>query len=464
MLALVLSGILITTQNGTEIGREAWRDDGKVVTSDITVMGQKATISIDRKKHNLHVDQSGQPIDIAIPPDGAALMNLNWAAYGVLASEFKDASTPTPFKAVLGKDRIIQANVTVHGTADGGREVTVAVGPLEVHATVDKAGAVTHAAVPMQGIEVKPGTSASAPPVRRKPPAGVVEEPFAIDNRGTKLAGDLWLPEKRTDKVPVVIVIAGSGPVDRDGNAGGVLRSDAYRMLAEALAKRGVATIRYDKRGVGESTFGGKLEDLGFDDFVSDAAALVTMARVNDKLGDVYLFGHSEGSLIALEVAATTKVDGIISAAGAGRPVGEVMREQLSRQLDADDLKELDGMLAALKAGKHPEPKAASLQRLFRPELAKFMRGLLMTDPRPLARSYKGKLTVVQGDNDVEVTVDKDAKALAAAHPGAKLVVLKDVSHILKHDAKKGQDQPSYRDPTMPLDPGVVDATMATIR
>ena len=116
----------------------------------------------------------------------------------------------------------------------------------------------------------------------------------------------MWLPGRRaTGKVPVVIVIAGSGPVDRDGNAGGLLRTDSYRLLAEALARRGVATIRYDKRGVGESTLGGKVEALSFDDFVSDAAALVTKARLNDKLAGVYLFGHSEGSLIALEAAST---------------------------------------------------------------------------------------------------------------------------------------------------------------
>src|SRR5262249_27350001 len=105
-----------------------------------------------------------------------------------------------------------------------------------------------------------------------------------------------------------------------------------------------------------------------------------------------------------------------------------------------------------------------SLQRLFRTDLAKFMRGMLMTDPRPLASAYKGKLTVLQGDNDVQVTVDKDAKALAAAHPGAKLVVLKDVGHMLEHDAQKAPAQPSYRDPPMPLAPGVVDSVLATIR
>jgi len=464
MLALVLSGILVTTQNGTELAREQWRDDGKVVTSDITVMGQKAKFTIDRGKKNLHIDQNGEGVDIPIEPGAAALLNLHWAAYGVLAQQFNGSTEPTPFKAIIGKDRIIGATVSVKPAAGGAREVLVAVGPLEVHATVDKSGAVTHASVPAQGIEVKPGTSAAAPPVTRKPPAGVVEEPFEVDNRGAKLAGVLWMPAQRSGPVPVVIVIAGSGPVDRDGNAGGMLRSDAYRQLAEALARRGIATIRYDKRGVGQSTYSGTLANLGFDDFVSDAAALVTMARTNDKLSGVYLFGHSEGSLIALEVAASSKVDGIISAAGAGRVVADLMREQLGRQLSADDLKDFDAQVAALKAGKPLAPKTPTLQRLLEPSLTKFMKGLLLTDPKPLAANFKGKLTVLQGDNDVQVTVDKDARPLAAAHPGAKLVVLKDVSHILKHDTHKGQDQPSYRDPSLPLDPNVVEAVVSTVK
>ncbi|HEY2748961.1 MAG TPA: alpha/beta fold hydrolase [Polyangia bacterium] len=465
MLALVLSGILVTTQNGTELARDHWRDDGNTITSELSGHGNKATITIDRKNRSVHFAIEGGPsIDRSIPPGAAALVNLDWAAYAILAEEFKGATTPKPFKALIDPERAIDATVMVKPAAGGAREVTVAVGPLEVHATVDKSGVVTHAAVPLQGIEVAPAKGESAAPVRRGPPAGVVEEPFEIENRHSKLAGVLWLPAARTGKVPVVIIIAGSGPVDRDGNAGGLLRSDSYRLLAEALAKRGIATIRYDKRGVGASTFGGKLEDTTFDDFVSDAAALVAMARVNDKLAGVYLFGHSEGSLIALEVAASTKVDGVISAAGAGRPVGDVMHEQLARQLGAGELKEFDGLLATLKAGQTPAPKTPTLQRLMPPSLAKFMRGLLFTDPRALAAAYKGKLTILQGDNDVQITVDKDARALAAAHPGAKLVVLKDVGHMLKHDPHKGLDQPSYRDPTMPIDPGVVDATVATIR
>jgi pimeloyl-ACP methyl ester carboxylesterase len=463
MLALVLSGILVTTQNGTELAREAWRDDGAVLTSDVSVGGQKATLAIDRKKKNLHIDQSGQSIDVPIPDDGAAMMNLQWAAYSVLAEKYKNAATPTPFKAVLGPGRILDSKVAVKPLATGGREVTVLIGERDVHVTLDKAGAVTHVTVPSAGIEVKPG-SAATPTVKRAPPAGVIEEPFVIDNRGAKLGGILWLPAARPKAVPVVIIIAGSGPVDRDGNVGSMVRSDTYRQLAEALARRGVASIRYDKRGVGESTMGKKLEELSFDDYINDAAALVTMARLNGKLTGVYVFGHSEGSLIALKLAAMTKVDGIISASGAGRLVADVVRDQYDRQLSRDDMQEYDRLVAALKAGKPLQPKSEALQMIFQPALTKFLQGMFLTDPKVLASVFKGKLTVLQGDNDVQVSVDLDARPLAAAHPGSKLVVLKDVTHVLKHDAHKGTDQPSYRDPALPLDPGVVEAVVSTIR
>jgi uncharacterized protein len=463
MLALVLSGILVTTQNGTELARESWRDDGKVVTSDITASGRKATISVDRRTHALHLEQNGEKVDVPIGEGAMPLMNLHWAAYSLLADQYKDAAKPTLFRAVLGPDRAVDATVMVKKVARGDREVTVAVGPLEVHVTVDAKGEVTHAAVPAQGIEVKP-TSVAAPVVKRAAPAGVVEEQFQIDNRGTKLAGVLWLPQKRAGKVPVVLMIAGSGPVDRDGNAGGTLRTDAYRQLAEALAKKGIASIRYDKRGVGLSTMGGTLEDLTFDDFINDAAALVTMARLNDKLSGVYVFGHSEGALVALKLAAMTKIDGIITAAGPGRPVVELAKEQLARQLPPNEMKEYDGVVAALKAGKPLSAKSVGLQTLFQPSLEKFLQGMLLTDPKPLAAIYQGKLTVVQGDNDVQVTVDKDAKALAAAHAGSKLVVLKDVGHALKHETHKGADQPSYVDPSLPIDAGVVEAVVSTVR
>lgn len=464
MLALVLSGILVTTQNGNELARESWRDDGKVVTSDVEFMGQKARFSIDRAKRNLHIEQGEQKIDVPVPKDGAALMNLHWAAYAILAEQFKGATKPTPFKAVLGPERVLDATVTVTPAAGGARDITVAIAGREAHATVDAKGAVTHARVADQGIEVKPIGDKATPPVKRGPPPSVKEDAFELDNGGARLSGVLWRPLPEGKRVPVVIVIAGSGPVDRDGNAGGMLRSDAYRQLAEALARRGIATLRYDKRGVGQSTLGKALDQITFDDYVGDAAALVAMARNSPSLSSVYLFGHSEGSLIALSVTARAKVDGIISAAGAGRPIAELVKEQYGKQLGADEMKEIDGLIAAVKEGRPLQPKSQALAALFQPALAKFLKGLLFTNPATLAAVYKGPLTVVQGDNDVQITVDKDARPLAAAHPGARLAVLPGVTHMLKVDAKSGLDQPSYRDPSLPLAPGVVDAVVTTVK
>lgn len=466
MLALVLSGVLVTLQGGNELARETWRDDGKLVTSEIAALGQKARMSVDRRTRALRIEQNGKTFDVPVAAGAAPLPNLDWAIYGLLAEWYKDARAPTPFTAVIAPGVTRPATVTVAAAAGGARKVTVTLGPTTVEAEVDARGAVTHAVVPSQGLEVKP-IGASAPTVhapRRPAPAGVREEAFELDSGKAKLAGVIWRPADAQGAVPVVIVIAGSGPVDRDGNAGPMLRGDTYRELAAALARHGVATLRYDKRGAGASTLGKPLEQIGFDDYVADAVAMVALARHEPALSKVFLFGHSEGSLVALEAAGHTHVDGIISAAGAGRPIWQLAREQLARQLPAAEMAEFDPLLAAVRAGTPLQPKSQHLALLFQPKLEKFLRGMLLTDPRPLARAFQGPLTVVQGDNDVQVTVDKDARPLAAAHPGARLAVLHDVTHVLKIDRAKGLAQPSYHDPTLPLAPGVVDAVLSTVR
>jgi pimeloyl-ACP methyl ester carboxylesterase len=468
MLALVLSGVLVTLQGGNEIAREQWRNDGKVVTSDVTIAGQKARFTIDRHSRAMKIEKDGQTIDVPVAAGAAPLPNLDWAVYGLYADWYKDAHAPTTFTAVIAPGVTRQASLTVTPAAAGGKKVMITLGPTTVEAEVDAHGAVTHATVPSQQLEVKPiapgAATVRAPAVHRAVPADVVEAPFELDNGKAKLAGVVWRPKAAKGPVPVVIVIAGSGPVDRDGNAGALLDTDAYRQLAAALAGHGIATLRYDKRGIGASTMGKPLDQIGFDDFVSDAVALVALARHDPKLSKVYLFGHSEGSLIALEAAARTHVDGIISAAGAGRRVGDVAREQFARQIPAAEMAEYDQLLAAVRAGKPLHARSEHLAVLFQPSLAKFLRGMLLTDPKPLARAYKGPLTVVQGDNDNNVSVARDAKPLAAAHPGARLLVLHDVTHALKVDKTQGLAQPSEHDPSLPLAPGVVDAVVSTVR
>jgi predicted alpha/beta hydrolase len=112
---------------------------------------------------------------------------------------------------------------------------------------------------------------------------------------GTQIIPTSNVPE------PVVLIIAGSGPTDRDGNnpLGGP--NNSLKLLAEGLAGHGIASIRYDKRGIGESSAAGTKEvDLRFDTYVEDAALWIQQLQADSRFSSVTVIGHSEGSLIGM--------------------------------------------------------------------------------------------------------------------------------------------------------------------
>src|SRR5690606_11236335 len=119
---------------------------------------------------------------------------------------------------------------------------------------------------------------------------------------------------------PVVLIIAGSGPTDRDGNSPLLPgQNNSLRLLAEGLAQRGIATLRYDKRGIAESANAELREaDLRFNTYVDDAAALLSRLHDDARFSRVSVVGHSEGALIAVMAAQKAAVDAIVSIAGAG--------------------------------------------------------------------------------------------------------------------------------------------------
>ena len=239
MLALVLSGILVTTQNGTELARESWRDDGQVVTSDINVKGQKATLSVDRKQRNLHIDQNGQGVDVPIPDGAAALMNLHWAAYALARRKVQGRRHAD---CVQGGARAEpqhrchhhrQAHRSGHTRRD--RHGRPARCPR--HRRQSGRGHARRGAVARhRGRARERGDAAGQARAAGRRRRGAV--------RASTTAAPSWRAccgcrRRAPRRVPVVLFIAGSGPVDRDGNAGGIMRSDSYRLLAEALAQSG---------------------------------------------------------------------------------------------------------------------------------------------------------------------------------------------------------------------------------
>lgn len=155
------------------------------------------------------------------------------------------------------------------------------------------------------------------------------ETPVTVDaGRGVQLSGTLMTPPGR-GLFPVALIIAGSGPTDRDGN-GSLMSTNAYKLLAAALAARGIATLRYDKRGIGSSHTPQHMADVRLEDFVDDAVALTHYLEATKRFGSVSIVGHSEGSLIGMIAAQRDpNVKSLVSLEGAGRPAPVLIEEQL---------------------------------------------------------------------------------------------------------------------------------------
>lgn len=286
-----------------------------------------------------------------------------------------------------------------------------------------------------------------------------VSTPVELPSTPAPLYGALLTPEGQTRAAAVII--PGSGPTDRDGNSPQFgIKAATYRLLAEGLAERGVATVRIDKRGIGESAAAGPSEaDLRFSAYAEDARAWAAETATKTGRPCAWLIGHSEGALVALAAVESGdgKVCGLVLLSGAGRPAGVVLREQLAAL--PEPLKtEAYAVIEALEAGRTVANPPASLAALFRPSVQPYLISWLTLDPAKLAAAYDGPIFIGQGTTDLQVTV-ADADALKTAQPRAELAIWESVNHVLKvAPAERAANIAPYMDPALPLAPGVVEA------
>jgi alpha-beta hydrolase superfamily lysophospholipase len=464
LVAGVVKGLIVTNSGGMELGRQTFEDDGHKVESHIVFAGHSFSVTLERAERRAIVREGSTTVTRDVPAGTVALENGDWQAYVVAAEQYPDASEPVPVKVLLpGRGAVVDGTIRVVAHPDKSRKVDVAIGPLKVEVDIGPDGAVTHAAVPAQNVIARAEKGPLTPPTLPKPrplPAGVVEEPVAVTRDGVTLRGTLMRPAQAAGKLPLAVIVAGSGPTDRDGNNYMGLRTDTYRMLAETLAADGVASIRYDKRCIGASD---KVPEatLTIGDFVGDAAAFVAQARHDARYSKVTVVGHSEGGLIALLMApGPTPPDALVLVAAPGRPLWQIIDEQLTHL--GTKTPQTSTILAALRDGKPVTSYPPELAALFRPSVEKFLRSELSVDPAALLAKTKLPTTIVQGETDTQVAV-ADARLLAAARKDAHLVVLPRVNHVLKEEARVERAQASYGDATRPLGPGVADAVRAGI-
>ena len=289
------------------------------------------------------------------------------------------------------------------------------------------------------------------------PPSAAVESPNTIRSGALELGGTLTVPREATGRVPVVVIIAGSGPTDRNGNSMMGIRPNSYAQLAWRLAERGIASLRYDKRAMPgmKGTF--DMTKMTLDDFAADARAAAESLARDARFSRVILLGHSEGSSLAAR--AGPPVAAVISVSGLGRPFGVVLREQLSRQFDSAILLRYDTAMAQYLRGEPPKDVPPQLGPLFVPINLSFMRSLSSFDPPAAIRAVRQPVLIVQGGRDLQVTV-ADAERLHAAKPDAQLVIVPLANHVLKQttDTTLTGQMPTYRNPAVPIMPEVANA------
>src|SRR6266480_5782030 len=292
------------------------------------------------------------------------------------------------------------------------------------------------------------------------PSAVEIESPYTIHNGALHLSGTLTLPRSTAGRIPVAILIAGSGPTDRNGNSMMGITPNSYAQLAWRLAERGIATLRYNKRGMPGTIGTVDFAHLTLDDFAADAHAAAESLARDARFSRVFLVGHSEGASLALIAArGSPVVAGVVSVSGLGRSLGVVLRQQLARQFDSATLVRYDTAMAQYLRGQQPADVPPQLAMLFVPINQNFMRSLASFDPVAAIKQVRQPVLIVQGGRDIQITV-ADAERLHAAKPDAPLVVVPLANHVLKQatDTTLAAQLPTYQNPTMPIMPEVVSA------
>ncbi len=277
------------------------------------------------------------------------------------------------------------------------------------------------------------------------------------------LNGTLTIPIGSSGKIPVVLIIAGSGATDQNGNSVGTqFQSNSYKLLAQALAAKGIASLRYDKRGVSTSQSTQTETELRFDDYANDASALLEKLKTDTRFSGVYIIGHSEGSLLGVLAAQKTKVTGYISLAGAGRRISDILLEQLTPQVTTAMLEEIKRVFAKLQNGELVPSKEIQLptqlvQILFRDSVQPYLISWFQYDPAEEIKKLQTRILILQGSTDTQVSI-ADAQRLGNAI-GQQPTILTGMNHVLKLATLEPSSQnAAYTNPNLAIAPSLLIA------
>jgi fermentation-respiration switch protein FrsA (DUF1100 family) len=304
--------------------------------------------------------------------------------------------------------------------------------------------------------------SSSAPAFAMDP--SIEETQVSVKNLAGTISGTLAMPKNVTGKIPVVIIIAGSGPTDRDGNSAKLgLATNAYKMIANELGKSGIASLRYDKRLVGKSVSSTTEDQLRFEDYVEDGVNLINFLTDDERFSRIIILGHSEGSLVGMLSSIDQPVKGFISVAGAGDSADNILTEQMKSQ-PSHISEGFKRMLDSLKRGKTTDNIDPSLYFIARPGIQKYLMSWFRYDPTRAIKRLKIPILIVQGTTDLQVKVS-NAEKLKKAKSDAVLDIIPEMNHVLKEaPADKDKNLATYKEPDLPLKPEFIKSVISFVK
>jgi hypothetical protein len=395
-----------------------------------------------------------------VAADTLILPNMFFAAYEALAQRLATAKPGDEFKAyvvpqaeidiqVLGvsEERIRTATSTVAARLYSLTFVNPG-GPVAAEAWIDEQARLLRFRVAAQGLEVaREDIATVSARVERMTRAG--DEQVRMPSVGFSLAGTLSKPAmpplppgtKNVPRLPAVILVPGSGPVDRDETVAGI---SVFAQLANTLADAGFLVVRYDKRGVGQS--GGRDESATLDDYAEDVRAAVAFLRKRKDVDEhrIAVVGHSEGGLVGM-LASTRdrkRIAALVLVATPGTNGGDLVLEQQARLLDAMQLPEGERrnrielqqkIQQAVISGTGWEAIPPGFRRQAE---TPWFRSFLLFDPVAVMRKIEEPVLIIQGARDRQVSV-RHAHRLAEAgrarkrNPGTDLVIVDGINHLL---------------------------------
>ncbi|HEU5217198.1 MAG TPA: alpha/beta fold hydrolase [Gemmatimonadales bacterium] len=323
----------------------------------------------------------------------------------------------------------------------------------------------------------------------------IISEDVNFTAGGRTIPGTLVHPESGTG--PGLLLLAGSGPTDRDWNSPLLPgKNGSARLLAEALARRGVTVLRFDKAFSGKNP-GLPIADLTLDTYRDEASAALDFLRGRPSVDParVFVAGHSEGGIHATRLAQARgdAIRGLILISAPGRSLREVLEAQLEHnvlsgfQLTPDQMAaEMAPIRKALRdfvAGQDVDPRSASarpqiagiMSALMAPQVARIGRALVSFEPAEAVAGLAPPVLVIQGGKDVQVDPVEDAPRLVSARRAAgkpvdfHLIPLAD--HVLKGEPRRLDDvradmqlvQARYNAPDRTLADDVVETLMKWI-